>query len=79
MITKYIEQALKRARYEQLEDKSFAATVNGLRGVIGVTRTLEDCRRKLAEVVEEWILVRVAHDQPIPKLGHVTIRVKRAG
>lgn len=79
MITKYIEQALKRARYEQLEDKTFAATVNGLRGVIAVGRTLEHCRLELSEVVEEWILVRVAHGQPIPKLGNVTIRVKRAG
>jgi len=59
-------------------DGGFCATVRGLRGVIAVGRTLEDCRTELAEVVEEWILVRVARGLAIPKLGGVSIRVKRA-
>lgn len=77
MISRYIHQALHRAQYEQL-DSGFCATVRGLRGVIAVGRTLEDCRAQLAEVVEEWILVRVARGLAIPKLGGVSIRIKRA-
>jgi len=77
LISRYIHQALHRAQCEQL-DSGFCATVRGLRGVIAVGRTLEDCRTQLAEVVEEWILVRVARGLAIPKLGGVSIRIKRA-
>lgn len=79
MITKYIEKALQLARYEALEDGTFCATVPGLRGVIAVGRRVEGCRRELAEVVEEWVLVRVARGLSVPKLGGVSVRVKRAG
>jgi len=79
VITKYIEKALQQARYEALEDATFCATVPGLRGVIAVGRRVEDCRRELAEVVEEWVLVRVARGLSVPKLGGISVRVKRAG
>lgn len=77
LISRYVQQALHRANYEQV-DGNFWATVPGLRGVIAVGRTLEDCRADLAEVVEEWILVRVVRGLAIPKLGGVAIRIKRA-
>jgi predicted RNase H-like HicB family nuclease len=79
MITKYLDKALERASYELLEDGSFCATVRGLRGVIALGQSLEECRRELAEVVEEWVLVRVARGLAIPRLGGVTIKVRRAG
>jgi predicted RNase H-like HicB family nuclease len=79
MITKYIEQALARARYERLEDGSFCATVPGLRGVLALGRGVEECRNELAEVIEEWVLVRVARGLEVPRIGRVTVRVRRAG
>ena len=78
MISKYVEQALNRARCQPVDTGGFCATVNGLRGVIAIGQTLEECRTELAEVVEEWILVRVARGLSIPKLGGISIRVKRA-
>lgn len=63
----------------QLEDGSFCATVPGLRGVIALGRGVEECRSELAEVVEEWILVRVARGLSVPKLGRVSVGVRRAG
>lgn len=77
MITKYIDHALARARYERLEDGCFCATVSGLRGVMALGRNVEQCRKQLAEVVEEWILVRVARGLEVPKLGGVSVRVRR--
>ncbi len=79
MITKYVGKALERARYEQLEDGSFCATVRGLRGVVALGRSLEHCRDQLAEVVEEWILVRVSRGLAVPRLGGISVRVRRAG
>ena len=60
VITRYIARALERAQYRLLEDGSFAATVRGLRGVIATGATLEACHSDLTEVIEEWVLVRVA-------------------
>lgn len=79
MITAYVEKALARARYEALEDGSYCATVRGLRGVVALGRSVEECRKELAEVVEEWILVRVARGLSVPKLDGVSIKIRRAG
>lgn len=79
MITKYIDEALARARYERLEDGPLCATVPGLRGVMALGRNVKECRSRLAEVVEEWVLVRVARGLDVPKLGRISVRVRRAG
>jgi predicted RNase H-like HicB family nuclease len=77
MITNYLAAALNRARY-RLVDGQFCATVPGLRGVIATAPNLERCRAQLAEIIEEWILVRVARGLTVPALGSATVRVKRA-
>ena len=78
MITRYVARALGRAQYRLLDDGSFAATVRGLRGLIATGVTLEACRDELSEVVEEWVLVRVAKGLAIPSLDGATVRVRRA-
>lgn len=79
MITKYVGKALERARYEKLEDGSFCATVRGLRGIVAVGRSVKQCRDQLAELVEEWILVRISRGLVVPRLGGISVRVRRAG
>ena len=78
VITKYIAEALHRAQYRIVDGGVFCATVAGLPGVIATGRTLEACRDQLVEVVEEWLLVRVAQGLRIPRLGSATVQVKRA-
>ncbi len=45
---------------QQQDGGTFCAEVPSLRGVLATGRTLEACREELGEVVEEWVLVRVA-------------------
>ena len=78
MIRAYVDRALGRARYTQLEDGSYCAEVRGLKGVIATGPTIEECRRTLEDVVEEWILVRVARGLSIPPLDRVRIEVRKA-
>jgi len=78
MISKYIDEALHRAAYSVVDGHLFCASVAGLPGVIATGPTLEACRDQLAEVVEEWILVRVSRGLSIPRLGTVRVQVKRA-
>ena len=75
MIRLYVEQALRMARYDKLEDGTYYGEVPRLRGVLASGETLEACREQLAEVVEEWILVRVAKGLDVPRLGKVGVRV----
>jgi predicted RNase H-like HicB family nuclease len=79
MIRSYLDAALSRALYTKFEDGSYGAEVRGLRGVIATGSTLEACRKELEEVIEEWVLVRVARGLRIPALGTARIRVRKAG
>jgi predicted RNase H-like HicB family nuclease len=78
MIREYVDAALRGARYEKLEDGTFYGEVPKLRGVLAVGPNLEACRNQIAEVVEEWVLVRVAKGLPVPPLGKIEVRVKKA-
>ena len=76
MLTQYIQQALERAHYEIIEDQEpYYAEVTGLEGVWATGKTLEECRRNLAEAIEDWLLFSVAKGLPVPALGSVTIRL----
>ncbi len=48
MITAYLDKALRRARYRQVDGGTFCATVPGLQGVISTGPTLEARRDQLA-------------------------------
>jgi predicted RNase H-like HicB family nuclease len=75
MLTEYIEEALKRARYEIIEDEEpFYGEIRELPGVWATGKTLEECRDNLKEVVEGWILLSIKKGLPIPKLGNFEIK-----
>ncbi len=70
MIIEYIEAAMAEARYEIIEDEEpYYGEVPSLAGVWATGRTLEECRRNLAEVIDGWILIRLKKGLPIPPLG----------
>jgi len=75
MIRQYVERALRAARYDKLDDGTFYGEVPPLRGVLATGKNLEACRDELAEVVEEWVLIRVAKGLRVPRLGKVSVRV----
>jgi predicted RNase H-like HicB family nuclease len=78
MIRQYVEAALRGARYDKLEDGAFYGEVPKLRGVLATADTLEQCRNQLAEVVEEWVLVRVAKGLTVSPLGKIEVKIKKA-
>ena len=68
MLTNYIRAAMHRARYEILaDDGSFYGEISGFEGVYANATSLEDCQEQLAEVLEEWILFRVAKNLALPE------------
>ena len=74
MIVEYIKEALNRARYEIIKDEEpYYGEVPGLQGVWATGKTLEECRRNLADVIDGWIIVRLRRGLPIPPLGECII------
>lgn len=75
MIIEYIQEAIKRAKYEIIDDdEPFYGEVPGLKGVWAQGKTLEKCRENLAEVIDGWIFVRLRKGLDIPYLGKRQIR-----
>jgi predicted RNase H-like HicB family nuclease len=79
MLTLYLKSALRRAHYEVLpDDGSFYGEIPGFPGVYANASTLEACRDELEEVLEEWILLRVARHLDLPVVDGISLRVEQA-
>lgn len=77
MLTKYIQAAMHQAKYKILsDDDSFYGEIVGFQGVWANTNTLETCREELAEVLEEWILLRVSRNLPLPIVDGIELSIK---
>jgi predicted RNase H-like HicB family nuclease len=66
-ITAYIEAALELARYDKLDDGSFAGEIPKLKGVAAFGKSLRECETELRSVLEDWILVglKMGHKLPV--------------
>ena len=77
MLTKYIQAALRKAKYEILpDDGSFYGEIPGFQGVYANADQLEKCREELEEILEEWILLRISHSLPLPVLEGMDLTIK---
>ena len=65
MFSEYIEKKLKRARYKLLKDGSYFGEIPGLRGVWANAKNLEECRKELQGVLEDWLLLKVRFGERI--------------
>jgi predicted RNase H-like HicB family nuclease len=77
MLTKYIQAAMRRAKYEILsDDGTFYGEIPGFDGVYANANALDDCREELEEVLEEWILFRVSRNVPLPVSDGIELAIK---
>lgn len=67
MLTEYISAAMRKAHYELLtDDKIYYAEIPGFEGICATAETLEDCREELQSVLEDWLLLSIYKNLPIP-------------
>jgi predicted RNase H-like HicB family nuclease len=72
-----MEAALAKAKYEILEDDgSYYGEIPGFQGVYANEDNLDTCRKELEEVLEEWILMKVSRNLPLPIVDSIEIKVK---
>ena len=78
MLSKYILSAMKKARYEILEDdNTYYGNIPGFKGVYANADTLEECREELEEVLEEWLFLRISRNLSIPEIDGIKLKIKK--
>lgn len=67
MLTNYIHAALRRAKYEIMDDGQYYGEIPGFDGVWASAVTLEECREELRETLEDWLVLglRMGHALPV--------------
>ena len=66
MLSEFILKKLREARYKFLKDGSYFGEIASLRGVWANAKNLEDCRKELQEVLEDWLLLKVRDRENVP-------------
>ena len=66
MLTQYLGKKLQQAKYKLLKDGSYFGEIPGLSGIWANAKNLEDCRKELQEVLEDWIILKVRDRQRVP-------------
>jgi len=75
MLTSYIEAAMRRAKYEILEDGTYYGEIPGFEGVFSNAETLEGCREQLREVLEDWILLGLQMGHELPEVEGIRLGI----
>lgn len=74
MLSDYISKKLKKARYKLLPDRTYFGYIYGLKGVWANAKNLEDCRKELQEVLEDWIFLKIRDRERVPGFAIKTDR-----
>lgn len=76
MLTGYIRAAMRRARYEILEDDgTFYGEIPDFDGVWANAESLEGCRDELEEVLEGWIVLSLSKNLPLPTVEGISLEI----
>ncbi len=73
VLTDYIEQAMKLANYDKLEDGTFAGRIPICPGVVAFGKTLRECENELRSTLEEWILLGLKLKHTLPVIGNIDL------
>ena len=76
MLTEFIENKLKIAKYKLLKNGSYFGEIPGVHGVWANAKTLEACRGELQEVLEDWLVLQLRDRQKITGLSIKGHKVK---
>ena len=78
-LTAYFEAAMELARYDKLDDGTFAGEIPKLTGVVAFGRTLRECEHELRSTLEDWVLVGLRLGHRLPKLAGIDLNKRGHG
>ena len=64
---------MAHAVYDKLEDGTYAGRIPPCPGVTALASTLRECEEQLQAVLEEWILLGLRLQHPLPVLGDLNL------
>ena len=67
MLLAYIQNTMRLAKYEILEDGAYYGEIPGFEGVWAQAGNLEGCREELQSALEDWLILglRMGHKLPV--------------
>ncbi|MBI4138126.1 MAG: type II toxin-antitoxin system HicB family antitoxin [Candidatus Wildermuthbacteria bacterium] len=66
MFSEFIAKKIRTARYKLLEDGAYFGEIPGLKGIWASSKNLEDCRKELQEVLEDWLVLKIRDRELVP-------------
>jgi len=73
VLSEYVEQALKQAIYDKLEDGTFTGRIPPCKGVVAFGTTLRGCESELRSTLEDWILLGLKLGHPLPVIEGIDL------
>jgi predicted RNase H-like HicB family nuclease len=73
---KYREKAIEKAEYKKVEDGTWFAEIPGFQGVWAKSDTVEECRKELIKVLEEWLVLKLRDQNPIPEINGLRLDIR---
>jgi len=76
MIVEYCEKAMEKAEYKKLEDGTWFAEIHSFQGVWANGKTVEECRKELITVLEEWLILKLRDNEPVPEVNGIKLEIR---
>ena len=74
---RYIDKAMAKAVYDELEDGAFCGRIPQCPGVIAFGETMYQCGQELRTSLEGWITVKIRHGDKIPAIDSIVINTNK--
>lgn len=76
MLTEFILNKLKIAKYKILKNGTYFGEIPGVPGVWANAKSLEVCRKELQEVLEDWLVLQLRDGREINGLVIKAVKIK---
>jgi len=73
MLINYIQNAMRLAKYEILEDGQYYGEIPGFQGVWAQADNLEACREELQSGLEDWLVLGLRMGHKIPTVAGIQL------
>jgi predicted RNase H-like HicB family nuclease len=73
MLTSYIHEAMRLAKYEILEDGTYYGEIPGFQGVWANADLLDACREELQSALEDWLILGLRMGHALPVVGGINL------
>jgi len=77
MILEYCQKAIEAAEYKQLPDGTWFGEIPGFKGVWSNAGTIEQCRKELIDVLEEWLVLKLRDGDVIPEVNGIKLEIRQ--